>query len=389
MKLRSVLCCILALNWLWQGMLPAYGRTIHPVPSMAEQPVYAPAVLPTEPPTKDIILSFTGDCLLGSDLSLGYSRSFIHEYDSQNGDFGYFFENVLPIFQSDSLTIVNLENPFTNATSHMDKEFAFKAPPDYLNILPAASIEAVNLANNHTFDYYQKGYDDTVSGLQALGIAYFGNGASALLQAEGVSLGFLGYKGWAGGPAIRQQIADDINALRNKGAEIVIITFHWGIENQNYADAVQMELGRAAIDNGADLVIGHHPHVIQGIEEYKGKYIVYSLGNFCFGGNRNPSDKDSFIFQQCYTYQGDEQISSDIRIIPVRISSVTNRNDFRPTPVTGADAERIRNRLITYSSAYNQRDIIMDHFSAWNRPPYEKLEHHAAFISQNYYSGCD
>ena len=113
------------------------------------------------------------------------------------------------------------------------------------------------------------------------------------------------------------------------------------------------KLGRKCIDWGVDLVIGHHPHVLQGIEEYKGRYIIYSLANFCFGANRNPEDKDTMIFQQTFTFENGEKVEDqNARIIPCMVSSVKTRNDFRPTPATGEDKQRILKRMNEYSSAF-------------------------------------
>lgn len=113
----------------------------------------------------------------------------------------------------------------------------------------------------------------------------------------------------------------------------------------------QQELARYTIDNGADLILGHHPHVVQGIEEYKGKFIVYSLGNFMFGGNRNPSDKDTFVFQQTFHLKGEELTDKkEIQVIPFSISSVASRNNYQPAPLQGAEASRVKNRIINLSA---------------------------------------
>ena len=104
--------------------------------------------------------------------------------------------------------------------------------------------------------------------------------------------------------------------------------------------------GHIAVDEGADLVIGSHPHVIQGYEKYNGRYIVYSLGNFCFGGNPNPSDKDCMIFQQTFTVTGNDVATDDnINVIPCSISSVSNSNNYQPTPATGDEKTRIEAKI--------------------------------------------
>lgn len=158
----------------------------------------------------------------------------------------------------------------------------------------------------------------------------------------------LGYQGW--NTDIKDQVKSDIEEVRDQ-ADIVIVSFHWGIETKNYPNDVQLELGRFAIDAGADVVAGHHPHVIQGIDKYKGKYIVYSLGNFCFGGNRNPKDKDTFIFQNQFTFSDGELIDSHGIIIPCSISSRKDVNDYQPTVLEGEEAERVMNRILKYSSS--------------------------------------
>ncbi|MEG0549474.1 MAG: CapA family protein, partial [Coprobacillus sp.] len=139
-----------------------------------------------------------------------------------------------------------------------------------------------------------------------------------------------------------------------KQSDIVLIYFHWGTERSYYPDQVQKDFAHFAIDNGADLVLGSHPHVIQGIEKYKEKYIAYSLSNFCFGGNKNPQDKDTFIYQQTFNFEGNKLLSIDNpNIIPCSISSQNNVNNYQPTPSRGADAERIKNKLENISQKLN------------------------------------
>ena len=128
---------------------------------------------------------------------------------------------------------------------------------------------------------------------------------------------------------------------------------HWGRERENTPEEYQKTLGRKCIDWGADLVIGHHPHVLQGVEEYQGKFILYSLGNFCFGANRNPKDKDCMIFQQTFTFlDGVKQEDRQIRAIPCSISSAAGKNDYKPTPAQGEEAGRILDRINAYSQDF-------------------------------------
>ncbi len=323
------------------------------------QPVNAIEQLQSEADVVSVKLSFAGDCTLGMDHSRGYWNSFSSVFDKQNGNFAYFFENVRPIFEADDLTIVNLEGPLTDKSTIVKKEFNFKGLPSYTNILKEGSVEAVNFANNHSMDYNQAGFDDTIKYLTEAEIGYFVSPVEYITDVKGVKIGCLGYKGWSSG--IKNQVKSDIQALRDKGVNLVIVNFHWGIERANIPNKTQIELAHSAIDSGADLIIGHHPHVMQGIEKYNGKYIVYSLGNFCFGGNRNPDDKDTFIFTQKFTYDKQEGIlnliEDEIKIHPVMVSSVKNLNDFKPTPAEGADFDRIVKRINDYSSKINKEKI--------------------------------
>ncbi|WP_054696929.1 CapA family protein [Syntrophomonas palmitatica] len=145
---------------------------------------------------------------------------------------------------------------------------------------------------------------------------------------------------------MKKQVGQDIKNLKNE-VDLVIVSFHWGIEGENQPCSKQVELGHYAVDSGADLVLGHHPHVIQKVEKYQNKYIVYSLANFCFGGSSNPRDKDSFIFQQSFIFDEKDSLvdSSRVQIIPCSISSRQDRNDYRPTVVTGENARRINLRV--------------------------------------------
>ncbi|WP_461207177.1 CapA family protein [Clostridium sp. DL1XJH146] len=294
---------------------------------------------------QQITISAAGDCTLGTDLNYSSGASFINEYNAQQ-DYSYFFKNVKSIFEDDDLTIVNLEGTFTEATQTADKKFKFKAPPHYVNILKEGNIEAVNIANNHIYDYLDKGYQDTVATLEEADVEYFGNGNVSLIDVNDIKVGLVGYTGFSDTNELRNNIKEDIQSLKDQGASLVIASFHWGIEREYYPYDVQKNLAHYAIDSGADLILGHHPHVVQGIEVYKDKNIIYSFGNFCFGGNKNPSDKDTFIYKQKFTFEdGELVVDSDNEIIPCSISSVSNRNNYQPTPLEGAEKERVMTKI--------------------------------------------
>jgi poly-gamma-glutamate synthesis protein (capsule biosynthesis protein) len=293
-----------------------------------------------------ITISAAGDTTLGSDESFGDEYTFDAEFQKHNGDYGYFTQNVKDIFKKDDLTIVNLEGTLTNAVKEADKEYKFKGSPLYVNILKDGGIDAVNLANNHSFDYGRQGFDDTVYTLRKAGIGYFGYGYRYIKDVKGIEIGVLGYTGWSFPNDLKEQIKADISDMK-KQVSLVVVCFHWGDEGKYYPNKTQIAIGHYAVDEGADLVLGTHPHVIEGIEKYNGKYIVYSLGNFIFGGNRNPSDKDAFIFQQTFTFDKSKKLigSSNMSLIPISISSVKERNDFTPIILEGSEKDRVLKKI--------------------------------------------
>ena len=294
-----------------------------------------------------ITISSMGDCTLGTDESFDQSTSFNAYYNEYGAD--YFFKNVRSILEADDLSVVNFEGTLTEETSRADKTFAFKGPAKYTDILTGSSVEAANIANNHSKDYGTKSQEDTIENLSNAGIATFGYENVVVVDVKGIKVGLTGIYELAEHEQKATQVKENIQALKDAGAQIIIVNFHWGIEKEYTPNATQKKLAHLAIDEGADLVIGHHPHVLEGIEKYNGKYIAYSLGNFCFGGNKNPSDKDTMIFQQTFTIDTDGKVADDDNIIPCSLSSSSNKNDYCPTPLEGDEAERVRQKIEKYS----------------------------------------
>jgi len=316
-----------------------------------------------------ITISAAGDCTLGTDEGFNYKRSFKGKYDAVQ-DPAYFFQNVQPVFAQDDLTIVNMEGTLTEETTREPKQFAFKGDAEYAKILTAGAVETANLANNHSFDYGKKSYEDTITALEAEGISSFGYERTAVMDIKGVKVGLAGVYELAEHIDCKQDLLDNIASLKEQGAQIIIVSFHWGQEKENVPNDVQVELAHTAIDNGADLVLGHHPHVLQGIEEYKGKNIVYSLGNFCFGGNSAPSDMDTMIFQQTFTVKdGKLQEDNVTNILPCKISSAYEEgyNNYQPILAEGEQKEKIFERLSEYSQKAQeagdrlaQKNVVQD-----------------------------
>ena len=302
-----------------------------------------------------LTLSVVGDCTLGTDETFDYDTSLNACYDNNGKD--YFFKNVKSIFEADDLTIANFEGTLTDSDAREDKTFAFKAPAEYAQILTSGSVEAVNTANNHSHDYGEQSYTDTLTALDNAGFTHFGYDDAAVMDIKGIKVGLVGIYELKDHLGREQQLKDNIAKVKADGAELIVVIFHWGNETETVPDTNQMTLGRLAIDEGADLVCGHHPHVLQGIETYKGKNIVYSLGNFCFGGNSSPSDMDTMIFQQTFTVTSEGvQADNVTKIIPCSISSADGYNNYQPTPASGDEASRIKSKIEECSAAIPAAD---------------------------------
>lgn len=311
----------------------------------------APELEPTPEPTPDpaqpqyeadgsilLTMSFTGDFTIGENVQHSGTSIFDKELKKQDGDICFPFRNVKDILLADDMTMVNFEGTLTTAGRNPDKlnnDYLFRADPSFVDMLPAGGVDTVSLENNHVLDMGQDGLQETKGTLLSAGIPYASEDDPAVFYVKGVKIGSLAYQTFGGRhDEIIRKLPDDIAALRSQGCEVVIVSYHWGAELDYYPNDNQVRLGRATVDAGADLVIGHHSHRINPIEYYNGKYICYSLGNFCFAGNNKPSDMASFIFQIRMRVKDGAASSEAIKIIPIRISSRTDYNDFAPTPYT-------------------------------------------------------
>ncbi|HHU49278.1 MAG: CapA family protein [Caldicoprobacterales bacterium] len=307
-----------------------------------------------QPEVVSVTISAAGDCTLGINYTMSYEDSFDAVYDSKGKS--YFFKNVLDILSKDDFSIINLEGPLTSSKDRQSKLYNHRGRPEYVDILTEGSIEAVSFSNNHTYDYGQSGYEDTVELLTNAGIAYACDGIFGMYETKGIKIGFVSVNELYDSRFVEVWLEDGITRLRQQGADLVLACIHWGSSlggKISHVDDYQIELGNKCIDWGYDLVIGNHAHVLSGINKNKGKYIAYSLGNFCYGGSKNPEDKDSGIFQQTFTFvDGKLQEDNNVRFIPCSISSVNSKNDYRPTIATGKEAKRIISKMNAYSAQY-------------------------------------
>lgn len=302
--------------------LEALAPTLQTLPPTTAAPV-------TEPPEERFLLTFVGDCTLGCTPEGYYAPACFIK--TVGDDYKYPFQNVLSYFENDEFTMVNLEGPLTRDGVRQQKSFTFLGPPDYVNILTENSVEAVTLANNHTWDFGEFGYITTKRTLDDAGLPYVETNDTAIFTTKnGLKIGVYGtvyYK------MDMDDMLEGIAELQEAGVDLIVFAPHWGAEGYYYANETQIDFGHAAIDAGADIVYGSHPHVLQPIEEYNGGIIYYSLGNFCFGGNSNPDDYDTAIIQQEVIRDPDGNVRlGDTNIIPTCLSSTEGRNNYQPTP---------------------------------------------------------
>lgn len=283
-----------------------------------------------------ITITGTGDFTIGGD-SRKSTDIFDDELRKQGGDINFTMHNVRDILLEDDLTIVNFEGTLTDSTyvpsNKKENQFLFSAPPSYVSMLSDNGVEAAALENNHIMDHGEDAYEDTKNALTDAGIVYSNSTEVGVIEVKGVEIAMLSYLCIDRYESLWDKVPADIQAAKAK-YPIVICNFHWGNEKDYSPTNNQIKMGRLAVDAGADLVLGHHSHRLNPIEQYKGVYICYSLGNFCFAGNSKPSDMSSFMFQTRFRVKDGVVSNEGFRIIPIRISSRTDYNDFTPTPLT-------------------------------------------------------
>ena len=303
-----------------------------------------------EPEVIEITISAVGDLTFGRNQKASYSGSFDEYYDDYGVD--YFLQNVVDVFAADDCTIGNLEGVLTESTDiRASKEWNHKGRPEYVDILTRGSIEVVSLGNNHIMDYNEEGVKDTIDTLENAGVTYaisgvWGDKYGMYETEKGIKIGFVSVNEYYEGNTVYTFLEDGLKQLREQGADLVFALVHWGGDKTHIIEDDQYTMGRWCVDQGYDLVLGCHPHVLQGIECYNGKYIVYSMGNFCYGGSKNPKEKDSMIFQQTFTFVDGvlQENTTDIRAIPCRLSGKNSKNDYSPVILEGDEAaETIQN----------------------------------------------
>lgn len=292
-----------------------------------------------------ITLTFMGDCILGSEEQ---SRALPESFDSviaQQGQ-AWPFSGVSHILSRDDLSVINLEGVLKDDRRDRaaGKQHWFRGPTDFAGILPAGSIEVAGLANNHMRDYGKAGHDSTRAALEGAGVAWFGYSDLYTWEKAGVTIGFGGIREttWRQN---RERPGEEIARLKEMGADYIVYTIHAGKEYEARHNQLQTDMAHAIIDAGANLVVGCHTHVPQGIERYSDGLILYSLGNFVFGGNLQLTEFEAYMAQVTLWVDDGTLLETQLTLIPVFTSGTQPANDFRPIPAEGEDKQRILQRI--------------------------------------------
>ena len=323
-------------------------------PSAAPVPSPEPTPSPTpEPEDEYFVISMAGDCTLSSTQRENTFETIV------NGDMSWPFSGTKQFFEDDYLTIANLECSLSYEQLYGSSMFQFCGDAGNAQMLVEGGVDFVTTSNNHTYDFGQTGLDNTMAVLEEYGIAYAAPDGSYIYRlGDGITVGLYAAKY----TCTQAEITAGVSALANDpDVDVVICLMHWGLEGYYRQVPNQTTLGQAAIDAGADIVYGSHPHVLQPIEEYNGGWIVYSLGNFVFGGNTNPRDKDTAIVQFTVRRAADGEVTVEgWEAIPCRLSSVTTHNDFCPVPYEEGSEEYERT-MSKLNGTYTGPNLSLDY----------------------------
>ncbi len=284
------------------------------------------------------VFSFAGDCTIGSLLE--WQGSIPEDFQSVVGEnWAYPFSGVKDIFGADDVTVVNLEGTFTTSEDAVEKPYRLKADPAYVKVLTEGSIEAVSTANNHSRDFKEQGFADTCAALDGAGILHTDAGSPLIFSLDkGPKIGIVSYNtvdNPEGEAVWRSVVKADIDRCMASECDLIIGFMHWGtVEYLTEPESWEVAFAHDMVSWGCDLIVGGHAHILQRMEYYNEVPIFYSMGNFCFGGNTDPDDKDSVIVQASYEWnEGSREMTrSDLEVIPCQVSTRTDLNDYCPTP---------------------------------------------------------
>lgn len=291
-----------------------------------------------------ISMTFVGDCTIGCDVDwLEDERAFPNVIAKEGMD--YPFANVRHLFEEDDLTVINLEGVLADDDTGImgGRKYNFRGETAYTQMLTDASVELAVLGNNHAFDFGKPGHESTKAALTQAGIGYAINDEPYIFEKNGVRIGVLSYLSDAYSERLKR-MPEIIRALREEaGCAAVVVCVHAGTEYKLRRTSGQRGFAHAAISAGADLYIGHHPHVLQGVEVYQNRNIVYSLGNFVFGGNRRilSEHKHTMVVRVEMAFEEGVYAGQRMTIYPAIATGTLDRNNYQPYLAVGEEADEV------------------------------------------------
>lgn len=363
-----LLLLIIALGFVVRGRVAAKGDSASPKLPAESAPVESEPL--GEP--EFFTISAIGDCTLNTPPTFS-NESEVSYASRMNGDYAYPFSNTVEYFTRDDLTLANLECTLSDHKLHSYEMFYFISPSEYAQILSLGGVDFVTTANNHMEDFGEQGVEDTYAALDTYGIPYGKEGQAQVITTErGLKVGI--YCDYNGFKPDKTACINAINQLKADGAEYIICMFHWHKQELQYTpDEFEIDLAHACIDAGANLIYASHPHCLQPVEQYNGGYILYSMGNWSFGGHTSPTDPDTAIVQITVRRETNGRTSNEkMDVIPCAVSSrVANEgytgeyyNDFCPTPYA-VDSEFYSRTLSKLSGTYEGGDGKVDYSNWW------------------------
>ncbi len=355
-----------------QGSLFTAGRELQKAFANSPDTVSARPAVKTEskdmedPGTQTVTVTAVGDCTLGRNHKMGSAGSWNAVFKTKGPE--HFLQHVAPVFKSSDLAIANLEGVLTDSPLRketfyrqksnivQEKLYCHLGAPEYIKALTCGGINAVSFANNHNIDYGLSGFADTLDACRSvdLPVAYYDTVVRRKIgdiTVGIVSADFSYLDRRIGTGFLRKAMAD---VRRDCG--LIVVCIHWGLNYKENPGPEQKRLGRLCVDLGADLVLGSHAHILQGVERYKGRYIFYSLGNFCYGGRKVPKDNDTVIVRQTFTFSdGKLCVDDNVEMIPCWICQEETKNDFSPVIKSGEEAAKIIEKINDRSAAFGVR----------------------------------
>lgn len=289
----------------------------------------------------EVIVTFGGDCVLGTREEWKDNQKTFDTFISRRG-FDWCFKRIGQVFLEDDITLINLECVLQKDDEghRKNKLFTFRGDPSYAVFLKQASVEQVNIANNHYIDYGRSGRESTRAALAEAQIGFSGYTYRSIANVRGYKIGFAGCRETVF-LENREAVYRDLQYLKEQDCDVIIYSCHWGKEYSPEHNSSQIRMADYALKYGADIVVGTHPHCVQGIEYRRGGVVLYSLGNLIFGGTHDMTTFDAAIMQAVLQFEEGKYQGVTLKILPVLTSSSIPENNFQPIFAPDADYKRI------------------------------------------------